>query len=289
MSKINNVYLKDNIAKRDVLIPGFNKTFRTEVDAYDQFGNILFSKRQNTVVIGGAIYILEKLFGIRSALQINDLNSIIGINTDKDPFTTTEAIPKTHTICLWGAGIGGSGDSIGSTRKVNFFEREIGSKGKSYEMIPFRFTESELSAADKEKYWFKKTIENKTAYYLKSFKSTPVIKAYFDDGINGADGTEVTSEVYNTSMLSNIVVFIELKLQISPEDFVEYFNFLEDSSNARINTIALCTGVKVPINEDATEFDYSNVLMFSKLHFNNIPLENLTDEGINFRYRIYTN
>ena len=291
------ITLNDRINNNDILLNSQHKTFRTSIDAYDQFGNILFSKMQNNVVVGGSIFVLEKLFNIRSAIQVDDLNTIMGINKfNPDRINEVVTLPKDYFICLWGAGIGGCGDSIGSVRSVDFYEREIGSKGNHYEMIPFRLTQNELSENDKSRYWFKRRIvdsENGEAYlgyYLKSFDYAPEIKAYFDDGNNGSEGTPIGNDVYDTVVASNIVVFAEVKLSITLTDFREYFERVEGNSDrARVNTIALCAGFKTSSTDSetgTTDEDYSNVLMVTKLNFNNIMLEN---NEIYFRYRIYTN
>ena len=57
-----------------------------------------------------------------------------------------------------------------------------------------------------------------------------------------------------------------------------------DIEKARINTIALCAAVKQKLSDGT--FDYSNVMMITKLNFSNEMLEN---KEITFRYRIYTN
>ena len=272
--------VKDKIAGKQV------KTFRTQIDAIDQFGDIIFSKKQNNVVLGGSIYVLEKLFNTRAALQVDTLNNIMGINKENPAFTPTDVIPKDHFVCLWGIGIGGSGDNIGSVRDVKFFEREIGSNGNSLEMIPFRVVDSELSNADKEQYWFAKDLgDGLTGYYLKSFAAEPVIKALFDDAADAdEDGTEVTEDVYNTERTDPIEVFAEIMLFLSRKDGREYFKNLEEIEKARINTIALCAGIKV--ETEPGKYDYKNVNMITKLNFGNEMLE---QKEITFRYRIFTN
>lgn len=280
------IELNDKLGmKRDELKAQHNKTFRTSIDAVDQFGNILFSRKQNNVVLGGSIYVLEKLLNVRSALQTATLNDIMSINNSNPAFTNTDIIPKEHFICLWGAGIGGSGDSIGSVRTVNFYEREIGSKGNSAEMVPFRVVSAPLTGTDAGQYFFsKKLSDNNYAYYLKAFQSQPTIKVLWNDGKDGEDGTEVTSDVYNTNRTDGIEVFAEILLQINKKDIREYFNHIGQIEQARINTIALCCGLKQEISSGV--FDYANVVMDTKLNFGNEMLEN---KEITFRYRIYTN
>lgn len=271
--------------KKDELKHQQNKTFRTSIDAIDQFGNVLFTRKQNNVVLGGSIYVLEKLLNVRSSLQVSTLNDIMTINNTNPAFTTSDTIPKDHYMCLWGAGIGGSGDSIGSVKTVNFYEREVGSNGNSTEMVPFRVVDTPLTGTDATEYFFRKqTTSSQYAYYLKAFQSTPTIKVLWNDGVDGEDGTEVTADVYNTDRTDSIEVFAEILLQLTQKDIREYFTTLGQIEKARINTIALCCGIKQEISSGV--FDYSNVIMDTKLNFGNEMLEN---KEITFRYRIFTN
>lgn len=271
--------------KKDTINKKQGKTFRTSIDAIDQFGNVLFSHLENNVVLGGSIYVLEKLLNVRSALQPASLNDIMTINNANPAFTPTDVIPKDHYICLWGAGIGGSGDSIGSTRAVNFYEREIGSKGNSSEMVPFRVVNSKLTGVDADTYHFCKSLGNGNyGYYLKSFAAQPTIKCLWNDGVDGEDGTEVTADVYNTNRSEGIEVFAEILLQLNKKDIREYFTSINLIDQARINTIALCCGIKQDLGDGT--YDYANVIMDTKLNFGNEMLEN---KEITFRYRIFTN
>ena len=277
---------------KDLICKGQNKTFRTSIDAFDQFGNVLFSKAQNNVVLGGSIYVLEKLLNVRANLQVADLNSIVSImngSTYNNVVANTQTWPKEHYICLWGIGIDGSGENIGSVRNVNFYEREIGSNGNLLSgMIPFRVVNTDLSDTDKTKYFFHNPMseEGYTGYYLKTFSNPPVIRACFDDSIDDeVDGTEVTSSIHNTNRTDNIEVFAEIMLFLSKKDVREYFNtILKDVSLARINSIALCSGIAKEYEQG--KVDYAHVKMITKLNFGNEMLEN---KEITFRYRIYTN
>lgn len=280
------IELNDNIGpKKDELKQQQNKTFRTSIDAIDQFGNVLFTRKQNNVVLGGSIYVLEKLLNVRSSLQAATLNDIMTINNTNPAFTASDVIPQNHYMCLWGAGIGGSGDSIGSVKTVNFYEREIGSRGNSTEMVPFRVVDNILTGTDATQYFFRKQMaNNQYGYYLKAFQSTPTIKVLWNDGVDGEDGTEVTADVYNTDRTDAIEVFAEILLQLTQKDIREYFTMLGMIEKSRVNTIALCCGIKQEIASGV--YDYANVTMDTKLNFGNEMLEN---KDITFRYRIFTN
>lgn len=278
--EISFIELNDLLTHNETLN---KKAWRTAIDASDQFGNILFEHLENNVVLAGAIYTLEKLFNVRSSLTVETLNNIMGIN-NTDP-ASSAVVPLDNHICLWAIGTGGSGDSIGSVRPVNFFEREIGTRGNSTEMIPFRITNTPLTGTEAGQYYFRKDNGDGTfSYFLKKFEAVPVIKVLWKDGAPGEDGSEVSNDVHNTTRTDDIEVFIEVILKINKKDAREYFQKTNQIENCHINSIGLVSGIKKEVA--AGQFDYSDAKMITKLNFGNEMLEN---KEITFRYRIYTN
>lgn len=286
------ILLKDSLDSRDMLrfeeAPS-KKVFRTEIiGGYDldenptgksTLGETLF-ETENQIVIGGALFTLEKLFGVNATLQIDTLNTIMNIATTGAPITDVP-YPKDNIVCLFGVGIGGSGDTIASTHDVKFHEREI------VDMIPFRVTADALSSSDATKYWFKKasTIDpTKTQYFLKTFESTPTIKALWKDAEGDEDGTEVENGVHNTSRTEPIETFVEIILKISKKDCREFFELNGNVDKTRINSIALFTGVKSTLADSSQ--DFKQVKMFSKLNINNEML--VLAKDLTIIYRIYT-
>lgn len=270
------IKLSDKISPKDVLTFEQKKGFRTKVIAYNELGEKLF-ETQNTIVIGGALYVLEKLFGVRASLNVDYLNNIMGIATSGPPIT--DIYPKDNVVCLFGVGIGGAGDSITSVKPVDFKEREI------MNMIPFRYTDQPLLSAEEHKYWFRKKNEDgKVAYFLKRFETEPVIKALWKDSEGGEDGTEVQGGVHTSTRTEPIETFVELVLKISKNDCREWFEVNGNIEQARINSIGLFTGVLGTL-EDGTQ-DYKQVKLFSKLNINNEMLTLAKD--LTIIYRIYT-
>ena len=102
--------LNDKMPARDTLagsIPmGHTKTpvlARTKIQGFDDFGNLLF-ETENQIVLGGALFILEKVFGIESPLYVDYLNNIMGIATDEP---VDEVYPRDTVVTLFGVGTGG--------------------------------------------------------------------------------------------------------------------------------------------------------------------------------------
>lgn len=260
------------------------KVFRTELTAYNEFGEKVFTHEDNETVLGGALIVLEKLANVEASLKVASINHIMNIN---DIVPTAESSATADDILIgWGVGIGGSGDAFGSRVEVKFQEREIGQNGQSGQMVPFRVVSEPFDATSVEaaKYWLrKKRDDGYYEYYGKSFEADPVIKVLYQDGVDGEDGTEVEDDVYNTTRTDPIEVFLEMTLKISKKDIREYFEHLDQVEAARFNTIGLFVGRKTEI--DTGYIDYTNVKMFSKVTLDNEPLAN--SKSLTMIYRIF--
>ena len=276
---------KDSLAIKDLVSNKLrNKSpFRTEISAYDEFGDVLFTLEHNMVVIGGAITVLEKMWNIRSSLVIDTINNINQISPAVQ--STTELLPQNDYVCMWGIGIGGSGDAFGSVRDVKYYEREIGQNGQSDEFIPFRCVTTSLEGEDVQMYTLSKTVGTGfTAYYAKLFDSEPFIRSLWRDGQDGKDGTEVTDGVHNTQRSEEIETFVEMHMKINENDVREWFEMNGNIEQARVNTIGLFTGRLV--DNGAGGYNAQNVKLFTKFNFDNEAL-NSVGKTITFCYRIY--
>ena len=272
--------LKDNINQKDIIKPhrivSKQGNIRTKIIGLDTLTKEVLFESTNQIVLGGAMFILEKLFNVEAPITVDYLNNIMGIAAENP---IEEKYPKNTAVCLFGVGIGGCGDSSLSVVDVNFYEREI------FDMVPFRVTDDELNEEDQTKYWFKRReSDGRTSYFLKTFEQDPVIKVLWKDGDEDEDGSEVSSGVHDTQRTEPIETFVELILKITKKDVREYFEINGNIEEARINSIGLFTGIKQPMS-DGSE-DYKQVKLFSKL---NIPNEMLVmNKDMTIIYRIYT-
>ena len=263
--------------------------FRTEISAYDEFGDVLFTLEHNMVVLGGAITVLEKMWNIRSSLVIDTINNINQINPAVQ--STTELLPQDDYVCLWGVGIGGSGDAFGSVRDVKYYEREIGQNGQSNEFIPFRTVTTALEGEDVQKYTLSKSVGTGfTAYYAKKFETEPFIRSLWRDGLEGEDGTEVTDGVHNTQRTEDIETFVEMHMKVDQNDIREWFEMNGNIEQARFNTIGLFTARLTADGHGG--YNATNVKLFTKFNFDNEPLgAGLSSTGsgktVSIIYRIY--
>lgn len=253
-----------------------DKVLRTKIIGLDTLTGEQLFETENQIVLGGALFILEKVFNVESSLFVDYLNNIMGI-ANENPIE--EKYPKDTCVCLFGVGTGGCGDASTSVIDVKYYEREI------FDMVPFRVTDEELKGADLDKYWFKRPeADGKTSYFLKRFEQQPEIKVLWKDGEEGEDGSEVDGNVHNTQRTEPIETFVEMILKINKKDVREYFEINGDIESARINSIGLFTG-NLQTFEDGHK-DYKQVKLFSKL---NIPNEMLVlSKDITIVYRIYT-
>lgn len=261
------------------------KVFRTEITGFNDFGQIMFTREENETVLGGALFVLEKIAGISADLKVGSINSIMGINDIVPP--SESSATADDVLIGWGVGIGGSGDAFDSRRDVKFQEREIGQNGHSDQMIPFRVVSEPFDPTDDNaaRYFLrnKRSSDGFYEYYGKIYETDPVIKVLYQDGVDGEDGTEVDSDVYATTRQDPIEVMLELILKINSKDLREYFELLDITNKTRFNTIGLFTGRKVEISDGY--FDYTNVKLFSKVNLDNESLAN--SKSMTIRYRIF--
>lgn len=238
--------------------------------------NIWEVPEENQVVLGGSLFILSKLFGVNSKLNIEDLNTIMGIGTSGPAIT--EKYPKGNVICGFTVGIGGCGASYKDVKSVKHQDRIVPG------MIPFRVTDTPLEGEEKEKYWFHKVLEDgKHAYYIKKYEEAPRIKSLWRDAPNGQDGSPVTDGCHESSRLDGIENFAEIIIQFSPKDLVEYFELYEGIEDARFNSIGLVTGIEGTLGDGSAEL--KQVIQATVLTFGNELLH--MDKELTMIYRVF--
>lgn len=272
-----------------------NGMFRTQVlagyDAFQdkngvtRFGQKIFEE-ENMIVLGGSLFTLEKVFGVKSGLTVEFLEDFLPGFKVSGETPLNEFYPKGTVTCLFGVGTGGCGESSTDVKDVKYYERGL------VDMIPFRQSAEPLTSEEQQKYWFRKTVNvggvDKVAYYLKTFESAPEIKVLWNDAEEYEDGSEVQNNVHETasSNTTSINTFIEITFKITAKDVREFFVDNGTVEQTRINTIGLFTGIKHNISTGPTVTDYRQVKMFSKLNFNNEML--VLPKDLTFVYRIFT-
>lgn len=223
----------------------------------DDFGNdILKEVGRNTVVVGGAISSLEHLCGVDASWKPDTLNEIYGINNSGVWDSTKDR------IALFGVGTGGSGLQFGSIVEKDIKRRDVPN------LIPLRCA-SELTGEDANLYKFKKDNGDGTySWYLKEFAVEPTIKTCWKDALDDdSDGTEVTSEIAESTRTEGLQTFAEFILDFNTKDVREYYEYIGSLDTALYNSIGLYIGQKVTLEDGTTE--YANVRLFSYLNIDN--------------------
>lgn len=247
----------------------------------DSNGNPLFNKlekiNENTVVLGGAVLALQKLFGVIPNFIPKTINEIEQVNQDVS-FNNEQ----TYIKCF-GVAIGGAGMDLGSVRNPDFKQNHL------IDWVPFRISDTpELPEEIAAKYYFRKQIrpnpEAQWGWFLKEFENTPIPRSYWKETPDPtALGTEVTDEVAEVESANLIESFGECIIKIEEDDIRPYFQWAGNLQMARYNSFGLFTGVKKEI--EAGYNDYVGLRLFSVVNFNNVALDMPT--SATYLYRVY--
>lgn len=254
-----------------------------EVEIKDQFGNLL-QKRHNIILLGGRRFTLEKLFNVELPKSKKvTLNNLFGVNT-VEPEPTGKGPLQNKEVCLWGVGRGGSELTFG---KVNVpAEKEY----NLYDQIPLRYVEKnrDLPEEEKQKYYLRVFYKDGQqvateeeceyiAYYLKRFERSPelVIKIGEEEYFPNLNNDNIPTDWDEIVERRDVDMYIQLTLKLSANDVCEFFIETETIDNARINELGVYFGFK---QESVQWSDYLAIENFSKLTFNNEPLDDETKE-----------
>lgn len=233
-------------------------------------------EQENMVPLIGVQYAMEMIFGVKGSLPVPTMNDSFGIGAQGVVDIDNGPMPYIYgqKVCLFGVGTGGAAENNLTALEVKYNETSI------TDMVPFRYTNDELSNSDVGKYYGKKIVDGYTAYFLKRFDSDPIIRHLYKNGEEGEDGSELDSGFYKSNNEIGVQSFTECLLTISKKDVREYFQANGNIEETRINSIGLFTGV---YNEE--QQDYAQIQLFSKL---NIPTEPLSlSKDMNIIYRVY--
>lgn len=263
------------------------------ITGISELGEVI-GESENTVVLGGKSYMLERIFGVMANTKVDFLNNFLFDGSDGNfpaaNLGTFNTYMDDHKICLFNVGIGGCGSAYSDIKNIRTQDRVVPG------IIPFRVTPTMLTGEEANKYAFVRQVTTDDGvfyeYYLKKFDKDPSIYALWKDTADGSDGTVVSSDAYSDMRTDQIEVFVEIVLTISTNDLREFFSVYSGLSenigpeHARFNAIGLCSGAPVSTSFKGTNItEYNQVLQETILTFGNELLH--MDKDLKYIYRLY--
>ena len=226
----------------------------------------------NKVIIAGSQFVAQKVFNLPELVHLPTYNESLNLDESVAHGTTPLNIPK---VCLFCCGTQGCGAESSQVYPVDYTGR-IEPYG---DLIPFRYPlkQNDLTAEERTKYFGRKILDERYAYYFKAFESDPVMYMRY------TDGTPIESTVYESENDSDAETFVEMQLRITKDDFRDYFRATTSINDARVNSISLLTAW---YTEGEGYKWYQDIIPLTQLNFPNESLIDLT-KGIDITYHVY--
>ena len=226
----------------------------------------------NKVIIAGSQFIAQKLFDLPELVALPTYNEALSLDESVAHGTTPNNVPKACLFCCGTQGCGSENSQVVPVQYTNWI--------KPYsDLVPFRYQlkQNDLSDADRAKYFGRKTLDDRFAYYFKAFESDP--KMY----MRYVDGTVIDANLYDSTNTTDAETFVEMNLRITKDDFRDYFRATTGINDARINSLSILTAW---YTEGSGYKWYQDIIPTTQL---NIPNESLIDltKGIDITYHIY--
>ncbi len=226
----------------------------------------------NKVIIAGSQFVAQKVFDLPELVELPTYNTALSLDESVEHGTTPNNVPKACLFCCGTQGCGSENSQVVPVQYTNWI--------KPYsDLVPFRYQlkQNDLTAEERAKYFGRKTLEDRYAYYFKAFESDPVMYMRY------VDGTVIDANLYDSTNTTDAETFVEMSLRITKDDFRDYFRATTGINDARVNSISILTAWY-------TEGDgykwYQDIIPLTQL---NIPNESLIDltKGIDITYHIY--
>lgn len=226
----------------------------------------------NRVLIAGSQFVAQKVFDLNELVHFPTYNEALSLDNSVSASTTPT---NTKKCCLFCCGTQGCGKENSQVVPVKYTGR-INPVG---DLVPFRYqlAQNDLSASLRSKYFGRKSGQDRISYYFKGFETDPTMKIRF------VDGTVIDANLYNSTNESDAETFVEMSLQVTKEDFRDYFRVTTGINEARINSISL---LNAWYTESGGYRYYQHITPFTQLNIPNEPLIDLT-KGIDITYHIY--
>lgn len=255
-----------------------HKTGDTEITFYKLGTKEILAQTHNRVLIAGSQFTAMKHFNKPPLIQLPTYNQSLNLENSETPYSTPENTP---VICLFCCGTGG----CGTENSQVYTEKYTGRIDPTTELVPFRYQQATNDLPDnlRNKYFGRKesTDGSRISYYFKAFETEPTFYANF---LEGNTTTPIDANLYESTNESDAEFYVEMMLQITKEDFRDYFSAVTGINDARINSISLLTAW---YTTDASGYKwYQDIIPMTQLNIPNEPLIDLT-KGIDITYHIY--
>lgn len=239
-------------------------------------------EKPNKVIISGSVYTMCAHFPIDPWIDLPTYDTSLSLdghaartsfaNIPNDPLT---GLKQKSNIWLFCCGTDGCGSEDSQIYDVDYKKRIDPTA-----LIPFRYQlqTNDLSDELRALYFGRKTTGTRYAYYFKTFESEPVKYMRY------VDGTAIDSNLYTSSNSTAAEVFMEMNLQITKEDFRDYFIETSGISSAKINNVSLCSAWRETDADGYTR--YRDITPVTQLNIANESLIDTT-KGIDITYQLF--
>lgn len=228
----------------------------------------------NKVIVSGSAFAAAKHWNITPPVNLPTYNNILKLdNTVNEPFTQP-GIRREEQVYLFAVGTDGCGVDSSQVYEVDY------SKWIAPEdLVPFKYqlATNDINENQRTKYFGRKTLANRIAYYFKAFETQPVFKQQY------IDGTPIDENIYLSTRIDEVESFIEVNLKVTKDDCRDYFLATTGINDARINTLSMLTAY-IKVIDGFTY--YQNIRPFTKLNFPNEQLIDLS-KGIDIVYQFF--
>lgn len=237
-------------------------------------GEVLW-KGTNKVIVSGSAFTAAKHFNISPNAVTTSYNNVLALDHTVNEVNPEGAgVRRGELVYLFALGTDGCGVEASQVQKVNY-----GKWISPDYLVPFRYQlkTNDLKNFQREKYFGRKTTDDRIIYYFKGFETPPEFVQQY------ADGTPIDENVYYSEREDEIESFVKLNLSVTKEDCRDFFKATTGIDDARVNTISLLTAWYDEI--DGFRY-YQDIRPFTKLNF---PNEYLIDEdkGLDIIYFIF--
>lgn len=228
----------------------------------------------NKVIVSGSAFTASKLFNIKPRVFTPSYNTVLGLDNSVNVPYEGEGIRKEEQVFLFAVGIGGCGEQSSQVFNVDYTKWI-----QPEELIPFRYQlpSNDLSGHLRDKYFGRKSTDERIAYYFKAFENPPELEQRY------TDGTPIDENIYLSERIDEVETYVRLNLKITKEDCRDFFLATTGINTARFDTISILTAYK-------TEYEgyeyYQDIRPLTKI---NINAESLVDisKAVEIEYLLY--